>query len=182
MNDALGALDSAIAQADKLRAFLKKKSNRPVRSTEERSLIKATALTWFSNQRPAISIIAETPDLQEPDDLYKSILAAADLASARSKYDSLLKGIKTALISLRSNCLSVGTSSRVTGNQPPDFGPLISDPAMQAILSSRWDECVVALFAGAPLAATVMMGGLLEALLLGRVSSRVQQGTYISSH
>jgi hypothetical protein len=77
--------------------------------------------------------------------------------------------IKTAFISLRSNCLSVGTSIRVTGNHPPDFGPLLSHPATQAILSSRWDECVVAVFAGAPLAATVMMSGLLEALLLGRV-------------
>jgi hypothetical protein len=169
MNDALGALDSAISQAEKLRAFLRKKRNRQVRSTEERSLIKATALTWFSNQRPTISTIAQSSDLQEPDELYKSILAAADLASARSRYDSLLKSIKTSLISLRSHCLSAGTSSRTTGNQPPDFAPLISDLAMQAILNGRWGECVLALSAGAPLAATVMMGGLLEALLLGRI-------------
>ena len=169
MNDELGALDSAISQSEKLRAFLRKKRNRQVRSMEERSLIKATALTWFSNQRPTISTIAQSSDLREPDELYKSILAAADLASARSRYDSLLKGIKSSLISLRSHCLSAGTSSRATGNQPPDFAPLIPDLAMQAILNGRWGECVVALSAGAPLAATVMMGGLLEALLLGRI-------------
>lgn len=169
MNDALEALDSAIAQADKLRAFLRKKSNRQVRSSEERSLVKATALTWFRNQRPTISLIAQPSDLQEPDDQYKAILAAADLASARSRYDSQLKGIKASLISLRSHCLSAGSSNPGTGNQPPDFAPLISDPAMQAILIGRWSECVVALSAGAPLAATVMMGGLLEALLLGRI-------------
>ncbi len=41
---------------------------------------------------------------------------------------------------------------------------------MQALLTARWDECVKCLRAGAPLAATVMMGGLLEALLLARIN------------
>jgi hypothetical protein len=169
MNDALGALDSAIAQVNQLRAFLRKKSNPQVRSSEERSPIKALALAWFNNQGPTISTIAETSDLQELDDLYKGILAAADLSSLRSKYDSLLKEVKASLISVRSKSLSAGARNTAAGDRPPDFAPLISDPAMQTILNGRWSECVLSLQAGAPMAATVMMGGLLEALLLGRI-------------
>jgi len=41
---------------------------------------------------------------------------------------------------------------------------------MQKILANRWNECVKCVNADAPLAATVMMGGLLEALLLARVN------------
>jgi hypothetical protein len=41
---------------------------------------------------------------------------------------------------------------------------------MQSILAYRWRECVLCLQAPAPLAATVMMGGLLEAILLARIN------------
>jgi hypothetical protein len=41
---------------------------------------------------------------------------------------------------------------------------------MQAILTERWRECIRCIDADAPLAATVMMGGLLETLLLGRIN------------
>ena len=41
---------------------------------------------------------------------------------------------------------------------------------MKAILERRWVECTKCIGAGAPLAATVMMGGLLEGLLLARVN------------
>jgi hypothetical protein len=51
---------------------------------------------------------------------------------------------------------------------PPDFAPLTLDPIMNEILQRRWVECVLCVRAQAHLAATVMMGGLLEALLLAR--------------
>jgi hypothetical protein len=40
---------------------------------------------------------------------------------------------------------------------------------MRKVLARRWEECTRCVSAKAPLAATVMMGGLLEALLLARV-------------
>jgi hypothetical protein len=52
----------------------------------------------------------------------------------------------------------------------PKFDPLISDPKMQTILTKRWQECSVCVKSGAPLAATVMMGGLLEGLLLAKIN------------
>ena len=41
---------------------------------------------------------------------------------------------------------------------------------MQTILVARWHECIKCIDADVPLAATVMMGGLLEALLLARIN------------
>lgn len=41
---------------------------------------------------------------------------------------------------------------------------------MQAILTRRWVECGQCLVAEAPLAATIMMGGLLEALFVSRAN------------
>jgi hypothetical protein len=52
----------------------------------------------------------------------------------------------------------------------PRFDPLISDPKMQVILARRWQECCVCVSSAAPLAATVMMGGLLEGLLLAKIN------------
>jgi hypothetical protein len=47
---------------------------------------------------------------------------------------------------------------------------------MQEVLGSRWQECTKCLHAEAPLSATVMMGGLLEALLLGRINRETNKG------
>ena len=46
---------------------------------------------------------------------------------------------------------------------------------MQRILQNRWQECVLCVKAGAPLGATVMMGGILEGLLLARINQLPNQ-------
>ncbi len=80
-----------------------------------------------------------------------------------------LKTLRKQLIDLRSEVVTaVGSSG--SRDAVPAFAPLISDPQMQTILASRWTECVKCLSIDAPLAATVMMGGLLEALLLARIN------------
>lgn len=58
----------------------------------------------------------------------------------------------------------------MTPDAAPKFDPLVSDPRMQAILTRRWQECGICVKSGAPLAATVMMGGLLEGLLLAKIN------------
>jgi hypothetical protein len=57
-----------------------------------------------------------------------------------------------------------------TVEPPPAFSALTSDTTMQAILVRRWTEVQTCITAGANLAATVMMGGLLETLLLARIN------------
>lgn len=57
-----------------------------------------------------------------------------------------------------------------TTDNAPDFSPLTADTKTQKILISRWEECCRCIAGKAPLAATVMMGGFLETLLLSRVN------------
>lgn len=58
----------------------------------------------------------------------------------------------------------------------------VSDPKMQqAILPRRWLECVSCVQAKAPLAATVMMGGLLETVLLARVHQAANKAPIFSA-
>ena len=177
MNDAQNAIDAAIADANRLRLNLKKKQTRQVRSTEERSLIKATIQAWFYNYRKLIAPLLDSEFLHDADEMYKQILAASDCATVRSKYDMTLKNISKELSNLRGYTLTVATnaSQNKSTDKPPDFSPLIPDPNMQKILDHRWIECINCINANAPLAATVMMGGLLEALLLARINKETNK-------
>lgn len=164
------AIDSAIAEVERLRRVLKKSRMVQVRSSDERALAKATASAWFSNHRGALETILPGSAFDAIDAGYKNLLEASDRHGARSKYVSTLGALKQHLIRLRTECLAAKPLPTSTSDQPPDFSPLIADAAMQKILITRWDECLLCLNAKASLAATVMMGGLLEAILLARVN------------
>jgi hypothetical protein len=99
-------------------------------------------------------------------------MECSDRATSRSIYDGILKGLRANLIALRSEAV-VGPNATATSDDPPTFVPLVTDPKMQSILTDRWKECVSCLGNNAPLAAVVMMGGLLEALLLTRINREV---------
>lgn len=99
---------------------------------------------------------------------------------AKSSVDacSLLKTLRAALIALRSDGVTQPIQPTTTSDQAPAFLPLISDPQMQSVLASRWGECVACISANAPLSATVMMGGLLEAVLLARINRESNRRQY----
>lgn len=173
MNDSQLAIDAAISQVQLLRNTLRKSASRQVGGRQERSIIKATAFAWFNNLRPKVIAVFTDSSLDKTDQLYTRILAASDRATVRAYYVDSLITLKNSLVDLRSQSvlkLSPTTNAANTSDIPPDFTPLISDPRMQDILRRRWIECINCIAAGAPLAATVMMGGLLEALLLARVN------------
>lgn len=168
MQSAPAALDLAIAQCDRLRTLLKKKRQPQVRGVDERGVANATALAWFNSQRPTVAA-AGSATLTSVDQSYKLLLAAANKAASRTKLLATLKVLRAALISLRSEAVSAPVTAQ-SSDAPAGFAPLITDPAMQSILESRWQECVKCLASDASLAAIVMMGGLLEALLLARIN------------
>lgn len=172
MTTALTAIDSALAESERLRAVLKRNNaQKQVRASDERALAKATAFTWFHKHRPDIAVLDVISELNHIDQKYTSLLEASERHAMRTNYLDTLKDVKDLLIALRSKCVPLSAPIKHhTADQPPDFSPLIRDPDMQAILASRWNECVQCLRADAPLAATVMMGGLLEALLLARIN------------
>jgi hypothetical protein len=179
MNDVQVAIESSLSEVDRLRAVLKKSSSAQVRSADERSIVKAIALSWFNAHRP--KVVASLGDglLAVIDSPYRDLLTLSDKNTTRKKYDIVLKSLHKELAGLRSQniiALSKSTTSQSSSDQAPDFSVLISDTEMQAILSRRWDECAICISSKAPLAATVMMGGLLEALLLARINQLSDKG------
>jgi len=112
---------------------------------------------------------ADESAVEAVDTAYRQILDSTEREVSRPVYIATVKAGKAALISLRGSLLSGKTVAPST-DSPPAFTTLASDPTMQAILVRRWDECTRCIGAGAYLAATVMMGGLLEALLVARAN------------
>ncbi len=170
MTKHMDAIDLALGEVDRLRKLMKKKSTAQVWASDERSSAKATALAWFNTHRPTLTIVAGSQHFQRADSCYRALLEASDRATSRGTYDSLLKDLRSALIALRSDGVAQAVTTGTTSDQAPSFAPLISDPKMQTVLTGRWSECIACISANAPLSATVMMGGLLEALLLARVN------------
>jgi len=169
-------IDRAIGEVDTLRKLLRKGNNRQVRSSEERSNAKAYALAWFNQHRTDLMPLAATSAFQSVDGLYKQLLGATDHATQRASYDALLKDLRHGLSALRVASVAAGADRLLTtGDDPPSFAPLIADPEMQQILADRWRECLTCLEARASLAATVMMGGLIEGLLLARITRESNQ-------
>jgi len=181
MESAVAAFGAAIGESDKLRATLRRRRDPQVRGSDERALAKATALTWFNKHRAAALIFAEGGALARVDQLYRTILEAGDRAASRTKLLATLKQVRTRLIELRSGVVAGQPSGRLTSDDAPDFAPLIADAPMQSILVGRWRECMSCLAAEAPLAATVMMGGLLEALLLARINRETNKAPLFKS-
>ncbi len=172
-NHAHDAVEAAIADLQRLRTLLERNSAQKVRGTDERAVAKATALAWFNNHRAAVAARISPDDLAPIDEQFKAILAVTDKAATRKSYFGLIKQTRQRLVSARAQVVMPPAGPPTpTPDTPPAFAALVVDPAMQAILARRWVECSNCLAASAPLAATVMMGGLLEALLLAKVNSQ----------
>jgi hypothetical protein len=176
------SIDAAIAEVENLRKFLKQQTSNQVSSEDEKQIIKATALAWFNNHRGVIEPVLGEDSVRGLDSLYQTALSGASHATLRAKYSFIIKQVKKLLGNLQSDHVielaKMPTASAMvvsTADPPPPFTPLISDPKMQTILQKRWQECVICVKSGAPLGATVMMGGILEGLLLARINQLPNQ-------
>jgi hypothetical protein len=167
MNEADEAVYQAFKQAERIRTATRKSKTKQVRGSE-RDVILAVALTWFQTHRPKVVAVFSSTQLQPIDEMYKKIVEASHKDAVRSGYLTTLKGIEQHLVRLRAG--NVEHLAVTTTDVPPDFSKLIPDVAMIGILEKRWIECVACIAHGAPLAATVMIGGLLEGLLLARIN------------
>jgi len=178
------ALDAAMQEAERLRKTLQKRGagGAQVRSDDEKRIVRASAHAWFNSHRPPVSAVLTDDDLRPLDDGYRTLMVAAGRATLRTRYLDSLKQVKKLLSQLQADhAIALGRTGSgqgpaATTNSPPEFAPLISDAKMQAILGKRWQECVTCVNYGAPLAATVMMGGILEGLLLARINQLSDQG------
>lgn len=169
------ALDDAIRRCKFLQSLLRKKKTKQVWTDDERATIKATCLAWFNNQNPKISSEVGADALAEADRIYDRMLKVSERAGSRSQYQQNLKSLHNELLEIRSKQMAAASKTTATSDVTPNFAILIPDVKMQNILERRWAECVLCLKAPAPMATTVMMGGLLEGLLLARINKEPNQ-------
>jgi conjugative transfer signal peptidase TraF len=171
------SLDAAIDESNRLRKILQKHASLQVKSDDERQLIKAFSHAWFNSHRASLVEALGEDCVQEVDSSYQALLAASNRATTRARYLLWAKGIGKSLSQLqatqavRLSAVPAASLPPTTNDTPPQFSSLVADAKMQTILENRWQECVRCLDANAPLAATVMMGGILEGLLLARINA-----------
>lgn len=168
-------IDKAIQDSERLRATLKRRKSPQVRSAAEKSIVKATSLAWFNNYRVEVVKTIDSELLNPVDAIYKFLLDSSEKAASRNLFDGSLKKLKIALVGIRGYTLAPPSTPKQTTDQPPDFSKLVVDTKMRDVIENRWVECTRCISANAPLSATVMMGGLLEALLLGRINKETNK-------
>ena len=157
-----------LADVRRLREALATVRTRQLRSVDQRAHLKALGLAWFQTYRAAVVQANLASDLVTVDEAFQQLLTLAEKLPSTAKVRKIAKGLQADLVRLQTSLISSSIASPAT-DSPPSFAS-VPDPLMQAVLTRRWQECVACLAAGAPLAATVMMGGLLESLFLARVN------------
>ncbi|WP_243336981.1 hypothetical protein [Anaeromyxobacter soli] len=174
MAGALSAVEAALDAVERQSRSLARAKHRQVRSGDEIAALKALAYSWFETFKPQLLGPFTAGDLASADRALREVLNATARLSSRAKYAGHLKQAKEALVGLRARAADLGAQavpSPGNGNEPPpSFTALAPDVRMQEILARRWEEIERCLAGDAALAATVMMGGLLESLFLARIN------------
>lgn len=170
-------IDAAAAELDLAKRRLKKGSSRQISAAQEKEFFRSIAYSWLNTHRPSIAEKCSTLDLTIVDNGYRAIIEASHRATSRSSYETVLREIRSAFSTIRQLIPLNGESgTAVKQYTAPDFSPLAADMDMQEILQRRWKECQLCMSANAHLAATVMMGGLLEALFVAKANSMADKG------
>jgi hypothetical protein len=175
------AIDSAIREVTDARAKVSRRRAPQVRAADELDYLKAVAYAWFKSHQ---THVADLPgvDLVPVSQHYTTILTATGRHASRSTYVSALKGAKGALLSLRAQVVQLPPQATSSADLVPDFSALAADDVMKGILARRWTECLLCTRAGAHLAATVMMGALLEALFVARANKMSDKKSLFSAN
>ncbi len=173
MNEFVETIDKAVSEIDKLQKFFKKSTTKQVQTKDEKEILKAVSLTWFHSHRPLIIKYFHESQISHIDKSYQEQLSVADKSPARNKCTFLFKLIRTDLLTLRNENITtvISNPNKNSDDFVPDFSKVVPDVDMQKILYARWDECRKCVSGDAPMAAVVMMGGLLETLLLSKVNA-----------
>lgn len=170
MSESANPIEACFREVELARNRVSRMKVKQVTSADDRDYLKSVAYSWFKSHRPLLAQSIREDALELVDVKLKAVLDATARSSAKSTYLASLGDAKDALASLRGVALLPTRSSSSSTELPPDFAALAADPVMKAILERRWNECQRCIRASAPLAATVMMGGLLEALFVARAN------------
>jgi len=159
-----------LGDVDKLRAVVGKVRGVQIQSAETKAHIRAVAQGWFNTYKRA----AAGKDVAALDAVFGSLLTAAESAPSAKRIRKQLKSLRKQIVLLQTELIASPPPPVATPDAAPSFAS-VPDPIMRSILVRRWDECVACLAANAPMAATVMMGGLLESLFLARIHREANQ-------
>jgi len=177
MADALAAVEAAISEVTKARQSVMRGKSKQVSSGGEIDQMKSVAFAWFQSHQPTVKAHPSQPDLSDVDSAYRTVMDSTGRYASRTTYAEALLFAKKSLVEIRGFIAANFHAAPVTTNDaPPNFAPLAADAKMQMILQRRWDEVQRCLNCKSNLAATVMMGGLLESLLLARINSSPDKG------
>lgn len=176
MADAIDVLELAISQVEDARRRVARGQTKQVRQAEAIDYLKSIAYTWFRSHRPSLQSATDATTIAAIDAPLQIVLDSTERASARTTYATALTSAKAALIAARSALLTASKQAEPVADTPPDFSPLAADAGMRDILSRRWLECQKCMKVEAHLAATVMMGGLLEALFVAKANRLSDKG------
>ena len=165
----LDAIDAALSDIDKARKRVAKCS-RQVRDSDTLDYLRSVAYAWFRTYKPSLEGALAASSLAPVDESLRHVIDATSKSSTKTTYEDNFKQAKSSIGALRAEYLTTPTSPATRHDPAPDFSPLASDPVMQAILVRRWDECQRCIQAQADLAATIMMGGFLEALFVAKAN------------
>ena len=165
------AIEKCLLEVEQARKRVSQKKAKQITVAADRDYLKSVAYAWFKSHRPSVAGSVNNEVLKSVDVPLQTVLDATARSSAKSTYLAALKEAKDAVTDLRANSMVPVQAPATPGlESPPDFAALASDPTMKSILERRWNESQRCVHASAPLAATVMMGGLLEALFVARVN------------
>jgi hypothetical protein len=170
MSASADPIEACFREVEQARNRVSRLKTRQITNADDRDYLKSVAYSWFKSHRPLLVASVGEDTLEPVDVKLKAVIDATVRSSAKTTYLAALKDTRDALASLRRIALVPPRSSPPDSESPPDFTALASDPLMKAILERRWNECQRCIRASAPLAATVMMGGLLEALFVARAN------------
>lgn len=183
MPTASEAVDAAISEVTKARAFVSKIKSKQISGVDALASLRSIAHAWFNTHRPVVKTGPATVDLAGADSHYTTILNATAKHASKQTYLSALKDAKEALIDIRAAVLVAppAPSAPSTDDLAPDFSPLAGNQEMRDVLTRRWHECRRCVGANAHLAAIVMMGGLLEALCVARANKMLDKKPLINA-
>lgn len=158
-------LDDALLDVERAIKLAKSSRSRQLTKNDDLDYFKSLAYSWFHSRLPKLNELWPGIELGPISGCFKNILDSTAKRTLRSVYQSTLKNVKKEIVTKRGE-LVLNPAPGGDVDVPPDFSKLVGDATMQQILFQRWDECQICVSSGTYLAATVMMGGLLEALFV----------------
>lgn len=186
MADALAAVEAAIVEVTKARHSVTRNKSKQVSSGDEIDNLKSVTFAWFQSHRPIVNAHPSQADLSNVDSAYRKVMDSTGRCASRTTYADALLDAKHSLVEIRGFIaanfhVAPVAGANTTNDAPPHFAPLAADSNMQMILQRRWGEVQRCLISKSNLAATVMMGGLLESLLLARINSSPNKGAVFTA-